>query len=73
MSGVVEDAYHHIVPPFGLQGDELKGAREKLGEGWLSVYLRGLGELSARGGGAYFADNRLTVADLKVFVQIRHC
>ena len=28
-------------------------------------------EMLARGGGAYFADNRLTVADLKVFVQIR--
>ena len=69
--GVVEDAYHHIVPTFGLEGDELKEAREKLVEGWLSVYLRGLGELLARGGGAYFADNRLTVADLKVFVQIR--
>ena len=24
-----------------------------------------------RGGGEYFADNRLTVADLKVYVQVR--
>lgn len=69
--GVVEDTYHHIVQTFGLQGDELKKAREKLVDGWLSVYVRGLDELLARGGGAYFADNRLTVADLKVFVQIR--
>lgn len=69
--GAVEDAYHHIVQTFGLEGDELKKAREKLVDGWLSVYLRGLVELLARGGGAYFADNRLTVADLKVFVQIR--
>ncbi len=69
--GAVEDTYHHIVQTFGLQGDELKKAREKLVDGWLSVYLRGLGELLARGGGEYFADNRLTVADLKVFVQIR--
>ena len=69
--GAVEDTYHHIVQTFGLQGDELKKAREKLVDGWLSVYLLGLGELLARGGGEYFADNRLTVADLKVFVQIR--
>ena len=54
-----------------MQGDELKKAREKLVDGWLSVYVRGLDELLARGGGAYFADNRLTVADLKGFVQIR--
>ena len=69
--GAVEDTYHHIVRTFGLQDDELKKAREKLVDGWLSVYLRGLNELLARGGGVYFADNRLTVADLKVFVQIR--
>jgi len=69
--GAVEDSYHHIVRTFGLQGDELKAAREKLADGWLSVYLPGLDELLARGGGAYFADHRLTVADLKVFVQIR--
>lgn len=69
--GVVEDTYHYIVRTFGLQDDELKKAREKLVDGWLSVYLLGLNELLARGGGEYLADNRLTVADLKVFVQIR--
>jgi glutathione S-transferase len=69
--GAVEDAYHHVVQTFGLEGDELKEAREKLVDGWLALYLRGLDEMLTRGGGAYFADNRLTVADLKVFVQIR--
>jgi glutathione S-transferase len=69
--GAVEDAYHHIVRTFGLEGDELKEAREKLAGGWLALYLRGLDEMLTRGGGAYFAANRLTVADLKVFVQIR--
>ena len=67
----LEDVMHYIVPTFGLEGEELKKAREKLVTGWLSVYLRGLGELLARGGGEYFADNRLTMADLKVFVQTR--
>lgn len=67
----LEDINHYIVPTFGLDGEKLRLAREKLVDGWLSVYLRGLDELLARGGGQYFADNDLTVADLKVFVQTR--
>lgn len=69
--GAVEDTYHQIIRTFGLQGDELKAARESLVDGWLSRYLRGLDEILVRGGGEYFADNRLTVADLNVFVQTR--
>ena len=69
--GALEDLSHYIVRSFGLQGEELRVAREKLVDGWLSVYLRGLDELLTRGGGQYFADNRLTVADLKAFVQTR--
>ncbi len=65
--GAVEDVSHCIVRTFGLEGEELRLAREKLVEGWLTVYLRGLDELLARGGGEYFADKCLTVADLKVF------
>jgi len=67
----LEDISHYIVPTFGLEGEELRLAREKLVDGWLSVYLRGLNGLLARGGGEYFADNDLTVADLKAFVQTR--
>jgi glutathione S-transferase len=67
----VEDLLHQIVKTFGLEGDALKAAREKLVDGWLSVFIRGLDELLARGGGEYFADHRLTVADLKVYVQTR--
>lgn len=66
--GALEDMLHCIVPTFGLQGDELKAAREKLVDGWLSVYVKGLGKLLERGGD-YFADNRLTVADLKAAGQ----
>jgi len=69
--GALEDISHHIVRTFGLEGEELRLAREKLADGWLSVYLRGLDELLTRGGGEYFAANELTVADLKTFVQIR--
>lgn len=62
-----EDLFHIIVRSFGLEGEELEKARAKLVEGWLTTFLRGLGELLERGGGEYFADQRLTIADLKVF------
>lgn len=65
--GAVEDATHSIVRTFGLEGEELRLAREKLVDDWLSVFLRGLDELLARGGGEYFADKEMTIADLKVF------
>lgn len=67
----VEDLSHYIVPTFGLEGDELKKARQKLVDGWMTTYVRGLGELLSRGGGKYFADGKLTIADLKIFVQTR--
>lgn len=69
--GALEDIYHHVGATFGLQGEALLKAREKLVDGWLSVFLRGLDELLKRGGGDYFADKRLTIADLKMFVQTR--
>ena len=67
----LEDLTHYIVPTFSMQGDQLKAERERLVDGWLSVYVRGLGDLLTRGGGEYFADNRLTVADLKAFLVTR--
>ena len=67
----LEDLLHKIVPTFGLKGEELQEARAKLVDGWLTVTLRGLGELLARGGGEYFAGEDLTMADLKAFVQVR--
>jgi glutathione S-transferase len=67
----VEDLLHQMVQTFGLEGDQLEAARKKLVDGWLSVFIKGLAEILERGGGKYFAGNSLTVADLKVFVQIR--
>jgi len=64
--GAIEDVSHSIVRTFGLEGEELRVAREKLVDGSLSIFVRGLSELLGRGGGEYFADSRLTVADLKV-------
>jgi len=69
--GALEDLSHYIVRMFGLKDEELRLAREKLVDGWLSVYLKGLDALLTLGGGEYFAGNRLTIADLRTFVQIR--
>lgn len=69
--GALEDLTHYIVRTFGLEGEEFKLAREKLVEGWMSTYLRGLEQLLIRGGGKYFADNQLTIADLRAFVDTR--
>ena len=67
----VEDLLHQIVHTFGLEGKALKAARQKLADGWITTYINGLSEMLKRGGDDYFADNRLTVADLKVYVQIK--
>ncbi len=69
--GVLEDLTHHVVRTFGLEGEALREARQALVDGWLSVYLRGLEQLLTRGGGEYFAGNALSIADLKVFMQVR--
>jgi len=67
----VEDLLHQVVQTFGLEGDKLKDAREKLADGWITTFVKGLADLLARGGGEYFANGRLTVADLKVYMQVR--
>jgi len=69
--GALEDLSNRIVRTFGLPEGELKAAREELVDGWLTTFLRGLDQLLIRGGGEYFANNQLTVADLRAFVQSR--
>lgn len=68
----VEDLNHAVGRTFGLKGEAMRQAREELVQGRLATFLRGLDALLARGGGEYFADGRLTVADLKVFVETRN-
>lgn len=67
----IEDLLHFLVRTFGMEGDELKAARDKLVNGAFTTYLRTLNARLEAAGGEYFADGRLTVADLKVFVWIR--
>lgn len=70
--GAAEDINHYVVQTFGLKGDDLKEAREILMNGRLTVFVKGFAELLARGGGKYLADNRLTIADLKLLTQIKN-
>ena len=49
-----------------------KALRQALADGPLALFLDRLQRKLVERGGQYFADNRLTVADLKVFVWVRH-
>lgn len=69
--GAVEDANAKIGSTFGITGDALKAARTALVEGPLSMYLRWLQAQLQAHGGEFFADERLTIADLKVFGFVR--
>lgn len=68
--GAYEDLTHFVVRTFGLEGDALQEARQNLMEGKMTVFLIGLQELLQRGG-EYFADNQLTIADIRSYVQIK--
>ena len=67
--GVVEDANNKMSPTYRMTGDAQKEARAELCSNALPMYLRWMqSRLQERGD--YFADGRLTVADLKVFVYV---
>jgi prostaglandin-H2 D-isomerase / glutathione transferase len=69
----VEDITHEILATFPIQDpEEKKAKREALAEGPLTFYLQRFEQRLKERGGEYFADGRLTVADLKVFLWIRH-
>lgn len=67
----MEDASIQIGASFGLTGEALLEARKKLVEGPLPKYLGWLQTQLQTHGGMFFADQRLTIADLKVFVILR--
>lgn len=68
---VVEEAGVRMGPTFRMTGEEQKAARLALVNGSMPVYLGWLQNQLLAHGGEYFADNRLTIADLKVFVDVR--
>jgi glutathione S-transferase len=67
----VEDVNVKLGTTFGLTGDALKEARTALVNGALPQYLGWLQTQLQAHGGQYFADNRLTIADLKVFTFVQ--
>ena len=66
----IEDATHFTVRTFGLKDQELQDARRQLVEDRFVPYLKSLALRLENAGGGYFSDNRLTIADLKVFVWV---
>ena len=68
---VVEEANAKLGPSFGMTGEAQKAARLALVNGPMPVYLGWLQSQLLAHGGEFFADNRLTIADLKVFVDVR--
>ena len=68
---VVEDIGSRIAQTMDLAPDAKKQAREELVTGRLTRYLEQIQAKLTAAGGEYFADGRLTVADLKVFMWTR--
>ena len=63
---IIEDASNALGKTMGLQGDALKAAREELASGKLASILRLLNKRLEDAGSEYFADSKLTMADLKM-------
>ena len=68
----VEDIASKIAVTMFLSDEQKKAQRKALVEGPLPFYLARLQQRLEAHGGRYFAGDRLSVADLKVFVLIRH-
>lgn len=69
--GALEDINVKIGATFGLKGDDLKNARDALVSGVFPRYLGWLETQLASHGREFFADHRLTIADLKALVVLR--
>lgn len=69
----VEDVSVKLIPTLTIKDEaEKKRAREELAAGPLTFFLQRVAQRLEARGGEWFADGRLTVADLKVFGWIRH-
>ncbi len=68
----VEDITNKIGATLFLPDEQKRAQRKELADGPIPFYLTRLQQRLEAHGGRYFAADRLTVADLKVFVWIRH-
>jgi prostaglandin-H2 D-isomerase / glutathione transferase len=67
----VEDVDYQIGDTLELPPDEKRAVREELAAGPIRHYLEQLQAKLKAAGGEYFADGRLTVGDLKVWMLVR--
>ena len=67
----IEDITHKISGTFALEGEAKQKAREALAAGPIRRFLQQLEARLKSGGGEWFVENRLTVADLKCFLWTR--
>ena len=68
---VIEDLDGQIFTMLPLTDEQKQEHREGLASGVIKITLHRLEEYLTKRGGEYLADNRLTVADLKVFEWVR--
>lgn len=67
----VEDISGRIGSTFSLEGEAKKKAREALAAGSIAHFLKQFEARLEAAGGEWFAEKRLTVADLKCFLWVR--
>lgn len=67
----MEDVSIKLGPTFRMTGEAQKEARLALVDTTFPLYLGWLQTQLLARGGEFFADGRLTIADLKVFVEVR--
>jgi glutathione S-transferase len=67
----VEDISTRIGISFSLAGEAWQKAREALAAGSLAHFLRQFEARLKAGGGEWFVENRLTIADLKCYLFVR--
>ena len=67
----VEDLSNKIGATFALEGEAKKKAREALAAGSIAHFLKQFEARLKAGGGEWFVENRLTVADIKIFLFVR--
>jgi glutathione S-transferase len=67
----VEDITTRIGSTFVLEGETKKKAREALAVGSIPHFLQQFEARLKEGGGEWFVENRLTVADLKCYLWVR--
>jgi prostaglandin-H2 D-isomerase / glutathione transferase len=67
----IEDVSTKISSTFALEGEAKQKAREALAAGSISRFLQQFEARLKAGGGEWFADNRLTIGDLKCYLFVR--